>query len=224
MSHVCLRVCLGCTARNTVMGWKVCFHSFLKCGEIEHCFEGNAIVKILNRVRIRNQLKCGGILLHFNKINNSDFELKSSVMCLHLQNHRDRWNFSYVSSQSLHLNINAKDAHLLRHTLTFISHKSQQIEKNRELSIEKIRIIPTGRHLCGVGFSLYMQLFDDILKLLKCEPGMTLSTLYKCILLQFLHILWILYIVLCSLNRDSEYKTRRHVLYQELLFYSSREL
>lgn len=105
MTHVCLLVCLGYTVRNTLIGWKVCFYFWLKCGEIEHCFEGNARVKILQRVRIFNQLKCGAILLHFIKINNSDFELKSSVVCLHLQNRRDRWNYSCVSSQnSVHLN------------------------------------------------------------------------------------------------------------------------
>lgn len=47
--------------------------------------------------------------------------------------------------------------------------------RKKQLDIEKIQIILTGRHLFGESFSLYMQLFDYILKLHKCETGMTVS-------------------------------------------------
>lgn len=81
----------------------------------------------------------------------------------------------------------------------------------------------TGRHLFGVSFSLYMQLFDYILKLHKCKTRITVFVHFKCTLF--------LQSISCgcycsehlALSRD-EHKTRSDVLYQELLFYSSREL
>lgn len=180
MSHVCLLVCLQGT-------WDG------KCEEIEHCFKGNASIKILHRVRIRNQLRCGAILLHFIKIDNSDFEWKSWVVCLQLQNYRDRWNYSCLSSQGLHLSSAGHQCQRHSPAQTHTHIYQPQISanrKNRQLSIEKIQIILTGRHLFGVSFSFYMQLFDSMLKLHKCETEMTVFILFKCTFLRFLHILW----------------------------------